>query len=150
MQQQFNINGKNYSSLNDVPQEFKALFEDKNQNGIPDIFEGMLQNVTNVEGTTTYNNVMYSHNGKSYNNMDELPLDAKKKLLEKLNMLSSGNFGNAGGNFGSTAPSFAQPNITYNTTVTHDKPFLSTGVIVILAILFIGLLIAAIALGFLF
>lgn len=143
MQQQFNINGKTYTNLNELPAEFKAIFEDKNQNGIPDIFEGMLQNTTNTEGTTTYNNVTYSHNGQSYSNMNDLPMDAKKKLLEKLNMLSSGNFGK-------TASSLAQPNVTYNTTVTHDKPFLSTGMIVILAILFIGLIVTAIALGFIF
>ena len=36
----YRINGKEYSSVEEMPETLRRLFEDKNQNGVPDILEG--------------------------------------------------------------------------------------------------------------
>jgi hypothetical protein len=47
---------------------------DKNQNGVPDLFEGQLSRQVRSTRTT---NILY--NGQSYNNLDELPPEARAK-----------------------------------------------------------------------
>ena len=36
----YRINGKEYHSLEEMPEPLRKLFEDKNQDGVPDILEG--------------------------------------------------------------------------------------------------------------
>jgi len=33
------INGKEYSDINEIPQQYRKLIEDKTQNGLPNFFE---------------------------------------------------------------------------------------------------------------
>lgn len=39
--QKYIINGKEYNSLDEMPEDLRILFEDKNKDGIPDILEGI-------------------------------------------------------------------------------------------------------------
>lgn len=53
------INGVKYSSIDDVPAEFRALLEDKNNNGIPDFVESFTDaknNVVKIERRTIRTN----------------------------------------------------------------------------------------------
>ena len=74
-----NFNGKEYNSINDIPNEFKVLFKDENNNGIPDFVEGILnsgQNQSVKPLIANFNSFYY--NGTQYSSIDELPPEAKK------------------------------------------------------------------------
>lgn len=48
------INGKTYNSINEVPQEFRDLIRDENQDGMPDKFEHFLKDLPkNAQNTKT-------------------------------------------------------------------------------------------------
>ncbi len=98
------VNGKEYSSINDVPAEFKVMFEDKNNNGIPDFVEGILagaedmKNSVHVSGKDSINAnfTTFVYNGTQYSDMNQLPPDARTIVetslakLEKSGMKISG------------------------------------------------------------
>ena len=86
------FNGKTYNSVNEMPanerqayEQMFQIFTDKNGNGIPDFLEGdIAKNVM-----TAFTNVV-NYDGKVYNNMDELPPEARQKLQDafaKLNQM---------------------------------------------------------------
>lgn len=75
----YNINGKTYHSLEEVPPELRAFVEDKNGDGMPDFAEGA-STTHKVEMNTSFN-----VNGKSYSSFDELPPEIKMKLQNSLN-----------------------------------------------------------------
>ena len=86
------FNGKSYSSLEEMPANEREayegmfhIFKDANGNGIPDFLEGdIAKNVT-----TAFTNVVH-YDGKVYNNLDELPPEARQKVqaaFVKLNNL---------------------------------------------------------------
>ena len=81
MEQTITFNGKTYRSLEDMPPEVRQAYEsliqimaDQNQNGVPDLFEGQLSRQVRSTRTT---NIVY--NGQSYNNLNELPPEARAK-----------------------------------------------------------------------
>ena len=86
------FNGKTYNSIDEMPvnerqayEQMSQIFKDENGNGIPDFLEGDV--VKNV--MTAFANAIH-YDGKIYNNMDELPPEARQKLQEaftKLNQL---------------------------------------------------------------
>ena len=39
------VNGKQYDRLEDIPEEFKSYFADKNNNGIPDQFDSLFDSM---------------------------------------------------------------------------------------------------------
>src|SRR6266436_1574442 len=39
------VNGKQYDRLEDIPEEFKSYFVDKNNNGIPDQFDSLFDSM---------------------------------------------------------------------------------------------------------
>jgi hypothetical protein len=86
------FNGKTYNSLDEMPAnereaygQLQKIFVDANGNGIPDFMEGdMAKNVM-----TAFTNVV-NYDGKVYNNLEELPPDARQKVekaFAKLNQL---------------------------------------------------------------
>jgi hypothetical protein len=86
------FNGKTYTSLEEMPanerQAYESMFQiftDKNGNGIPDFLEGdVAKNVM-----TSFTNVV-NYDGKVYNGLNELPLEARQKVEQafaKLNQL---------------------------------------------------------------
>jgi hypothetical protein len=59
-QSHFEINGVRYDRIEDVPEEFRKLLEDKEGNGVPDVFDSIravtpsgTASVTHVHSTTT-------------------------------------------------------------------------------------------------
>ena len=86
------FNNKTYNSLEEMPanerqayEQMFQIFKDENGNGIPDFLEGDI--AKNVSAAFT--NVVH-FNGKVYNNLDELPPDARQKVQDafaKLNQL---------------------------------------------------------------
>ncbi|MCC7118601.1 MAG: hypothetical protein IT310_08765 [Anaerolineales bacterium] len=86
------FNGKTYNSLEEMSPEMRQAYEqitgalvDKNGNGIPDFLEGdVLKNITSAY-TSAIN-----LNGQTYNNLNELPPEARQRVqnaLEKVNQL---------------------------------------------------------------
>ncbi len=86
------FNGRTYNSLEEMPanerqayEQMQKIFVDANGNGIPDFLEGDVAQKVMTAFTSTIN-----HDGKLYNNLDELPAEARQKLQEafaKLNQL---------------------------------------------------------------
>ena len=76
------FNGKTYNSVEEMPalerqafEQLSSMFVDKNGNGIPDFLEGDL--ASNVITAFTSN---VNINGKTYNNVNELPDDMRQRV----------------------------------------------------------------------
>ena len=89
-----NLNGTEYNSLNDIPDEFKVMFKDENNNGIPDFVEGLLNSGAAGSGkplVANFNSFFY--NGKQYSSVDQMPPEAKEMVTKGLGKLESSGFG---------------------------------------------------------
>lgn len=89
-----NFNGKEYNSLNEIPDEFKVMFKDENNNGIPDFVEGLLN--SGAAGSVrplvaNFNSFVY--NGKQYSSIDQMPPEAKEMVTKGIGKLESSGFG---------------------------------------------------------
>ncbi len=105
------FNGKTYTSIDEMSAEQRAAYEqimdfmqDKNNNGIPDLFEGdALQKMLGMSENTSV-----IINGKQMQSLDSLPPEARAKfeksmvLISRMGLLPKGTPG-----FSST-PAFAQ------------------------------------------
>ncbi len=80
------VNGKSYSSIDDMPPEIRKIYQeiagilaDNNKNGIPDILESNsetnIQNISINSGGATIINT----DGKIFTNVSELPQEAQDK-----------------------------------------------------------------------
>lgn len=87
------VNGKEYNSLSEIPEEYKVVFGDKNNNGIPDFVEGILagtqdmQNLnTNISGNSNINAnfTSFFFNGSQYKSLQDLPPEARQKVEQGL------------------------------------------------------------------
>ena len=84
------FNGKTYNNLEDMPanerqafEQMSQMFVDKNGNGIPDFLEGDLaQNIITASSST------FVYNGKTYNNLNEMPEDIRNKVHTAFDMMS--------------------------------------------------------------
>lgn len=79
MEQIITFNGKIYRSIDEMPPDVRQAYEsvmqimaDKNQNGVPDLFEGLAGAGTQQTGGIIYNGQAYSH-------LDDLPPEARAK-----------------------------------------------------------------------
>jgi hypothetical protein len=89
------VNGKEYNSIDEVPKEYRVMFGDENKNGIPDFVEGILagsmdlKNAAHTSGNPAVNAnfTSFFFNGKTYNDLNQLPPDAKEKVIEGLSKL---------------------------------------------------------------
>lgn len=110
-----NFNGKEYNSLNDIPDEFKVMFKDVNNNGIPDFVEGLLNsNATGSQKSLVANFNSFFYNGKQYSSIDQMPTEAKEMVTKGL-----GKFENSG--FGIMMPKVENINNSINQT-TNTMP----------------------------
>lgn len=86
------VNGKEYNSIDEVPKEYKVLFGDKNNNGIPDFVEGILagandlNSAAHVSGNTSINAnfTSFFYNGQQYSDINQLPPEARDKVESSL------------------------------------------------------------------
>src|SRR5512147_2033630 len=72
----------------EVRQEYEqslGMLADKNQNGMPDVFEGMLGTGNfNVQTPTVVGSTQFVVDGKVYSSVDELPPDALQKYEQAM------------------------------------------------------------------
>lgn len=87
------LNGKTYNSIDEMPPDVRAQFEsmsnllgDKNQDGVPDLMENMLNANATVMQTST---IIFD--GKTYDNVDELPAEARAKYEQAMGKLADEN-----------------------------------------------------------
>lgn len=103
------VNGKEYNSLNDIPDELKVVFKDENNNGIPDMVEGILAGTNDLKNSSAQtsgssnvnaNFTTFFYNGQQYGSLDQLPPNAKQMVekglagLEKTGMKITDSFTN--------------------------------------------------------
>jgi hypothetical protein len=95
--QKIHFNGKEYDSLDDMPPSERQAYEkimsilvDKNQNGVPDIFEGdVLHNLVRTAASTVF------VDGKQVSSLESLPPEKRAKYGPRLDR-STTNHGLAG------------------------------------------------------
>ena len=75
------VNGKEYDNFDDIPDEYKYLIRDENQNNIPDFFEEKDKDENKLFSTNkkTSQEVNVRHYQKRYN-IDELPPHIQEKI----------------------------------------------------------------------
>ncbi len=94
MTSKISFNGKDYASLDDMPPDVRAayqqimgIFADKDQDGTPDIFQGGQANVISNSSTT----IVY--NGQTYSSADDLPPEARQKYEAAMSKLDTNRDG---------------------------------------------------------
>lgn len=90
------FNGHEYDSPEAMPAEVRQLYEmaagmlaDRDQNGMPDIFEGVAEAAPNTVVQTT----QFIVDGKVYTSLDELPAEARQKYEQALGRLDANRDG---------------------------------------------------------
>ncbi len=92
------VNGKNYANLDEMPPEIRQAYEqalgvlhDGNQNGVPDILEGLSGGKTSTIQTTQIQNnqMQFIADGKVYTSAAELPPEARQKYAQAMAKLGS-------------------------------------------------------------
>jgi hypothetical protein len=159
------FNGKNYNSLEEMPADQRAAYEqvmsfmkDENNNGIPDLFEGdVIQKMIKLAGTRVI------INGQEMQNVDAMSPEARAKFDSAMQKLSQLGILPQGMQGISSQPSFqSTPPITpREPTFTQSPPFTQTSPsaisedtgprfgVVITVILGVFLLCALVTIGFL-
>jgi hypothetical protein len=82
------VNGKEYNSLSDLPGLLQNIIKDSNKNGIPDIAEKNMQNVTK-EGTIQKAKIIVR--GREYNSVEEMSDDDRKYFEKNMKNLKGVN-----------------------------------------------------------
>jgi hypothetical protein len=159
------FNGKNYNSLEEMPADQRAAYEqvmsfmkDENNNGIPDLFEGdVIQKMIGLASTRVI------INGQEMQNVDAMSPEARAKFDSAMQKLSQLGILPQGMQGISSQPSFqSTPPITpREPTFTQSPPFTQTSPsaisedtgprfgVVITVILGVFLLCALVTIGFL-
>jgi hypothetical protein len=80
------LNGKEYNSIEEMPEDVRKtyqtvtdMFADKNQNGIPDIFEGTVPARTSA---TLVTETKYQYKGQVYSCLEDMPEEVRH-IFEK-------------------------------------------------------------------
>jgi len=89
------FNGKTYHSVDEMPPDIRQAYEqvmsafaDKNQNGMPDVLEGMLDKNTNdlnIQSSST--SIIYD--GKKYDSVEQLPPEGRQKYDQAMGKLDA-------------------------------------------------------------
>jgi hypothetical protein len=93
MNTKISFNGREYSSVEDMPPDVRQKYEkamsllgDANQNGVPDILEGIRAVNVQISGLL---NVM--HEGKVYTRVEDMPPDVRQKYEKAMSMMGDAN-----------------------------------------------------------
>lgn len=85
----YTVNGKEYASLDEMPEEFKSLFADQNGNGISDSMEQLFEKLKtgrnfsgNLKITQVDGKMKYFLNGKEYDSPDSCPPEFRKIIQD--------------------------------------------------------------------
>jgi hypothetical protein len=127
----------------DMLENVNAFFEDKNKDGVPDAFDGLVAN-SNVITTTRI-----VADGKEYNGMEDLPPEVRAKLSQAMGQLDANKNGipdflegaanvpnqtaNVVSTFGTETPRRSTPVVA--PTIEHEPT--SSGWMIVLAGLFL-------------
>jgi len=137
------INGKTYKSTDEMPDDIRREYEnamrnlDKNQNGMPDIFENKnspadqndapdaLSWLSNFQTTNVIQSTKIIVNGSTYDNVDQLPPELRAKYEKAMGAMDANKNGipdfaegmlvsknqtaNIATGFGTTSPPRSQP-----------------------------------------
>jgi len=143
------FNGKTYNDLAEMPaterkayDQMAAMFADKNQNGVPDIFEGdVVQNIMSFATNTTV-----TVNGEQ-KSLDSMPPETREKLekaLEKLNELGVFSHIRVPDEAKDAAPQWTEelrsspPIIQSPSAIQEDTPNRSILILVVMGVLIIA------------
>jgi hypothetical protein len=98
MKQLINFNGRMYNSVEEMPPDIRrayeqvmGIFSDKDQNGVPDAFEGIAS--AGAEPIGLQSNNIFIYEGRRYQSVDELPLEARQKYEQALGRLDANRNG---------------------------------------------------------
>src|SRR4051794_22561631 len=139
------FNGKTYNSLDEMPPDVRAqyatisgILADKYQNGVPDIMENIMSASTVMQTST----IIYD--GKTYNNVNDLPPEARSKYEAAMGKLADENHDGVPDvieNAVKNAPMVMTTNFTTGTpkVVMPTTTTINLGPIIVLAIVAIGL-----------
>jgi len=91
------IDGKTYKSVNEMPEDVRKNYEsamrnfDNNQNGAPDLFEGM----ASFQGATTHvtNTTKIVVNGQVFDSLDQLPPEVRAKYEQAMGAMDANKNG---------------------------------------------------------
>lgn len=97
------INGQEYASLNEVPEQFRKFLADENQNGMPDAMEG-LYNIAVSSLQKVGESMVIDARGQDF--LNRLPPEAREKVQKSLEQLKAWK---QGGTVSSPPPSAAGP-----------------------------------------
>ena len=112
----FYYNGQSYSSLEEIPEEFRKYLKDENQNGMPDFLENMFGGkLAEVMKNPTFQK--FAFKDKIFNNLEQLPPEERQKIREKLEQV------NAWFTPGPSSPN-PEPSISTNFTFPSSVPSL--------------------------
>ncbi len=141
---------KDRNGTPDMLENMSALFEDKNRDGMPDAFDGLVGDVVSTTKIIA--------DGREYNSMDELPPEVRARLSQALGRLDANqnsvpdfmdgavNMPIQGTNIVS-APGTETPRRTQPVSGSVIEPESTSGWVIALAGLFILMLCAAGAVG---
>ena len=74
------INGKEYHSLDEVPEQYRALLQDTDGDGVPDVLQGATSQRIQVARVVRNGKTTYTYNGQEYERIEELPAEARNFL----------------------------------------------------------------------
>jgi len=72
------IDSHEIGNLDEAPEEYRKLLEDKDGDGIPDVVQGQGQGVLKKEVK-----VSYEFNGRKYGSLDEMPLEHRALFADR-------------------------------------------------------------------
>ncbi|CAG1013767.1 hypothetical protein ANAEL_04796 [Anaerolineales bacterium] len=152
------FNGKTYNSLEEMPADQRAAYEqvmafmkDENNNGVPDLFEGdVIQKMIGLAANTRI-----VVNGQEMRGLEALPPETREKfdkamqILDRLGILPSGTQGTSfqsAPQISASEPAFAKsPSIIQSTPSAISEDTGSRTAFILLAVLGILVLCAAVA-----
>ncbi len=94
------FNGKEYSSVDEMPPDVRQtyekviqVFQDKDQDGVPDIFQGGAQNIQGAQ-KIVINQGLFTKiifNGKEYSSVDEMPPNVRQAYEQAMSAFADQN-----------------------------------------------------------
>ena len=80
------FNGKEYNSIEEVPEEFRHFLKDDNKNGLPDFVENIFgKNLAGAMNNPTVQKFVFKD--KIFDKLEQIPPEEQQKVREKMEKL---------------------------------------------------------------
>lgn len=100
MTNKITFNGKEYSSVDEMPPDVRQayekviqVFQDKDHDGVPDIFQGSAQNTQDAQriviNQSSFTKIIF--NGKEYSSVDEMPPNVRQAYEQAMSAFADQN-----------------------------------------------------------